>query len=267
MIKNLVNKKLSNDELNWFNKNISLIEKDESGNKFILAYSLTFRFISDEIVKWNDEELLFLEKQYPSFSKNSFNKQSLCRALLMVTLSKENNLSILKKLFETCSTKEQEDFFKSLYFLENAATLTILAEEGIRTNVENVFDAIALNNPYGAHFLSEGAWNQLVLKAIFMGRPLYKIYNLIERNTLKLALILNDYIHERWSAGRTVSPEIWQLMLGYDHPELQITLKKAEASTNELERKAVQLVSQEISPNTTVNPSAWTEIGIQFNQK
>ena len=126
-----------------------------------------------------------------------------------------------------------------------------------------VFDAIALNNPYAAHFLSEEAWNQLVLKAIFMGRPLYKIYDLLERKNQKLALVLNDYIQERWSASRAVSPEVWQLMSGYNHPELQKTLKKAVASTNVLERRAAETVLQ--GTNTLENKIVWVEIGKQFN--
>jgi len=189
----------------------------------------------------------------------------LCRIILLFELPEENNTEILKKLVETCSVKEQEDFYKNLFFLETAKAQTSLFEEGIRTNAETVFDSIALNNPYPANYLSENAWSQLVLKAIFMGRPLYKIYNLNDRSSQNLALILNDYIHERWSAGRTVSPEIWQLMIGYDHPELKATLQKAKGSTDKLENKAAEIVLQH-TENKTINNHDWIEIGKQFNQ-
>ncbi|WP_198283117.1 EboA domain-containing protein [Aquimarina agarilytica] len=264
--KEIVHSKLFQEELNWLNANSSLIKKDEQGNQFILNYSLIFRFISKDKIEWSTKELLFLKKQYPSFSEEDWNKQSLCRSLLMIELPVENSKVILKKLVETCSINEQEDFYKSLYFLKIAPELTSLVEEGIRTNVENVFDAIALNNPYAANYLSEEAWNQLVLKAIFMGRPLYKIYNLVVRNNEKLAVMLNNYIQERWSAGRKVSPEIWQLMLGYKHPDILITLKKAIASTNELEHKAVQIILQETTLNRSSNLAIWTEIGKKVNQ-
>ncbi len=265
MLQELVLKKLTVEEVNWFTNKRQLIETDELGNQFILIYSLVFRFISNDLTVWDAEELLYLEKQYPSFSESKWNKQSLCRALLMVNLPKENSKAILKRLFETCSIKEQVDFYKNLFFLENAENFSSLAEEGVRTNVTDVFDAIALNNPYAAYFLSEEAWNQLVLKAIFMGRPLYKIYNLLERNNQKLALVLNDYIHERWSAGRTVSPEVWQLMSGYNNPELQETLKKAVASTNDLERKAAETVLEGVNPNAQEYKTIWVEIGKQYN--
>jgi hypothetical protein len=262
----LVFSKLSPEESLWLSENISLVHKDTFGSKFILAYSLVFRFISKTNPKWTVEDLLFLEKQYPSFSKNEFNRQSLCRAVLMIEVPGENREIILKRLLESCGLKEQEDFFKSLYFLEAPLELQSLAEEGIRTNVENVFDAIALNNPYPTKFLSEGAWNQMVLKAIFMGRPLYKIYDLLERNSLNLALIVNDYIKERWAANREVSPEIWQLLSDYKHPDLEMSLEKAKTSKSELERRAIELVLREPSKEKASKTKAWLELGIEFNQ-
>ena len=262
----LVFSKLSLEESLWLKENISLIGKDASGSKFIRTYSLVFRFISEEIPEWTDEEILFLKEQYPGFSKNKFTKQTLCRAVVMSEVPQENRKIILKRLLESCSLKEQEDFFKNLYFLEAPVELQNLAEEGVRTNVENVFDAIALNNPYPTKFLSEDAWNQMVLKAIFMGRPLYKIYDLVERHSLKLALIANDYIKERWAANREVSPEIWQLFSDYKNPDLEMSLKKAKTSKSELERRAVELVFRETSSDKASKTRAWLELGIEFNE-
>jgi len=261
----IIYSKLLDEELDWLTDNIQLSEKDELGNKFIMSYNLIFRFISNDKIEWNSEELVFLEKKYPSFSESKWSKQTICRALLMVRFTEGNGEKTLKKLMETCSVKELQDFYKNLFFLAAAPKLTSLVEEGIRTNTTDVFDAIALRNPYSANFLSEDAWNQLVLKAIFMERPLYKIYNLRGRNNEKLALMLNDYIKERWSAGRTVSPEVWQLMLGYNNPELQTTIKKASKSKNELEQRAAQLVWEERNPNAIEDKVAWIEIGKQFN--
>jgi hypothetical protein len=265
MFQELVTSKLVVEELNWLNANIELIKNDKSGNKFLFSYSLISRFISNNTVEFNKKELSFLEDIYPLFSKKTWNKHSLCRALLMTKLPVENNKEIINKLIETSSNKEQEDLYKSLFFLENAQTLVSLVEEGIRSNVISIYDAIAHYNPFAACYLSENSWNQLVLKGIFNDRPLFPIYNLYKRNNQKLALIANDYIHERWSAGRTVTPEIWQLMIGNVNKDLQTTLTKAVLSKDELERKAALTVLQETNSNSQINKTIWLEIGKQFN--
>ncbi len=170
--------------------------------------------------------------------KYTFDLQQFCRLLLMLKLPLERNADILNMTFEMADIKEQVILYRGLYFLDNAGDFVPRVTEGLRTNITAVFDAIALFNPYPARYLTEPAWNQMVLKAIFMGRPLADIYGLPERKNQKLALILHDYIRERWSAGRTITAEIWQLMPGFVNDAIRANLQKAAASADDAERIA-----------------------------
>jgi hypothetical protein len=69
---------------------------------------------------------------------------------------------------------------------------------------------VAHASPYPGEHFDEPAWNQMVLKALFIGSRLAPIQGLDRRANPTLARMLCDYAHERWSAGRRVSPELWR---------------------------------------------------------
>jgi hypothetical protein len=82
--------------------------------------------------------------------------------------------------------------------------------EGLRSNLKPVFEVIAHYNPFPRDHFDENRWNHMVLKALFIGSRLAAIIGLDERANAELARILREYAHERWSAGRGVSPELWR---------------------------------------------------------
>jgi hypothetical protein len=100
--------------------------------------------------------------------------------------------------------------YRTLPLLSHAEAHVARCTEGIRTNIPPVFCAVAHRNPYPQERLDENAWNQMVLKALFIGVPLAPIRGLDTCANPALARMLRDYAHERWSAGRPVSPELWR---------------------------------------------------------
>jgi hypothetical protein len=73
-----------------------------------------------------------------------------------------------------------------------------------------IFEAVAHDSPYLAEQFSESRWNQMVVKALFIGSTLDPIEGLERRWNPDLTRMLCDYAHERWAAGRTVSYELWR---------------------------------------------------------
>ena len=254
---NLVEAKLSAIELDWLAQKTAILSDPQTIEKFPIFFSLVSRFISKDIPKWDMKEQIQMEHLYPGFSTSFWTKQEMARVILMITLDVSKNKQILESFFEAAEMQELIAFFKGLYLLENAEEFTNIVEEGIRTNMVNVFDSFASGNPFAKRYLKEWAWNQLVLKALFLQRPLYTIQDIDAGKNKKLADMLQDYVKERWSAKRDVSPEIWRMIQGYLREDIKILLKEREFEG--IEKKVITHVLSQ-SENAK-NEDFWDTIG------
>lgn len=81
--------------------------------------------------------------------------------------------------------------------------------------MRTVFEAVACDTPYPFLHFDDDAWRQLLLKAVFIEAPLWRVHGLDARLSAELARMALDFADERRSAGRPVPPELW-LCLG-DH--------------------------------------------------
>jgi hypothetical protein len=79
--------------------------------------------------------------------------------------------------------------------------------------MQSVFESIACDNPYPVRCFDDGTWRQLVIKAVFIEAPLWRVYGLDSRLSPELARMALDLAEERRSAGRPVQPALW-LCLG-----------------------------------------------------
>lgn len=268
----------SEKELIWLNKKLESFTSDFKDRNFFLAFSACSRFISQDEIDFSTSELAQLDTIYPNFAAVRWTKEEIARILFMCALPVSSNQKILDKLFSTADYRELMALYKGLYFLDNAADFVPRAREGLRTNMTGVFDAIALHNPYPFRNLPEDAWNHMVLKAVFMDRPIYKVYKIEARKNAKLALIFLDYAHERWSAHRKVTPELWRFVSGFVDDTFFEDLKKVVKGTDQLEALAATkalhesdypkghawLQKEEIATN---NLPSWDEIGQRLEKK
>jgi hypothetical protein len=104
-----------------------------------------------------------------------------------------------------------------------------------------VFEAVAHRSPYPRERFAENRWNHMVLKALFVGSTLHPIEGLDERANPTLARMLCDYAHERWAAGRPVSPELWRCVGPHADAEALGDLQRVLATGGASERKAAAL--------------------------
>ena len=147
-------------------------------------------------------------------------------------------------MFNSGEVTELVALYSALPLLPYPEKLTNRASEGIRTNMSVVFDAVVLNNPYAADYLDEGPWNQMVLKALFMERPLYQIQGLEKRSNARLTKMISNYAHERWAAGRSTSPEMWRPVGNQDTIGIYQDLEKLVSLEDTDQHQAAVLTAQ-----------------------
>lgn len=259
----------------WLDQKLQMIKSDQ---EFFISFALVNKKIPRDLVQPTLEQVKNFHRINSEFTIENWTLDQLCRLSLLINYPLLN-LQNLTKLISVADTQEQITIYKSIFYLKNASQYTPLVVDGIRTNIIDIFDAITLKNLYPAKYFSQDQWNQMVLKAIFMERPVYQIEGIDQRKNEKLALILFDYARERWAASRRVTPELWRMMRGYltidqflemkkqmgesikPHQEAMLKLIKESNLNNSqqwLNMQSVQLENKNIS---------WEKIGTDFLNK
>ena len=162
-------------------------------------------------------------------------------ALLEFAPSAAGFADVFKQLCRTAEVGELVALYRGLPLYPEPEALEWQAGEGLRTSMRAVFEAIAHRNPYPKENFSEDRWNHMVLKALFIGSALAPIQGLDERRNPTLARILSDYAHERWAAGRPVTPELWRCLGPFAEGVLLEDLARLSESRDPGERRAAAL--------------------------
>lgn len=146
----------------------------------------------------------------------------------------------LRGLLATADLAEAITFLRGLPLYPDPGLHRMRAREGVRSAVTPFFEAVAHANPYPAEQFDELAWNQMVLKALFIGSRLAPIQGLDRRANPTLARMLCDYAHERWAAGRPVSAELWRCVGPFADDAVRQDLARALRQGNAAEQVVVR---------------------------
>jgi hypothetical protein len=224
----------------WLRQKAEQIESSSTNSTFFLAFSQTSRFFKKDNLGLTANEKNQAIQLIPGFEPSHWDFLQTARTYLLLHFpqEKERWFAAINQLFETGDMYEQQALYAALPLMPFQEELLPRAIDGCRTNMTLIFDAIALNNPFPGKYFPEANWNQMVLKSIFMQRPLYLIQMLDERRNPALADIASDFAHERWAAGREVMPELWMLVVPFINEKFIIDLKRVLASNNQLEVEA-----------------------------
>lgn len=221
----------------WFADQLKAVCQPPSTRNLYLTYSLIGRKFEGKPVIPADAPGHGL--QLPGGGAVSV--RDLGRVYLLCEVLRENPeyfIPAITRLIQVADTGELVTFLRFLSFLPRAGEFRQAAVEALRTNIAPVFEAIAMDNPYPKTYFNEQQWNQMYLKAAFMGLDLLRIHGIDERANGPLARIISDYAHERWAASRKVDPLIWQPVAKFISGPLLGDVQRLLASSEPAEQKA-----------------------------
>lgn len=214
LLQNILNASASAEAMTWLGDTILDQETSFKKHPFYYSFSGVSRhFDKRGLVEVTDEQLRAVAKEVPGFSLKGWDQFRLARVILLLVLGKQSQKSFLETigaLLNTADLREQAAIFSAFPLLPFQHELVEAAVDGLRSNIIDIFDSIALQNPFPAARFSDAAWNQMVLKAIFINRPIYKIEGIDARSNAELSAAVSYLAHERWAAGRKISPESWR---------------------------------------------------------
>jgi len=242
----------------WLDVVLAKQEEGFAARPFYYAFSGATRRFPKTLV--DDSEVLWPASlrldMIPDFTPHGWTLDQLARTVLLLSLARQERdvfLSTYAALHDTADMRESVALLAALPLLPCPEALVAHAREGLRSNIVSVFDAVALHNSFPMCWFDDEGWNQMILKCLFIRRPLYRVVGLDSRASPSLVRSLSDLAHERWAANRPVSPELWRPCQRFPSPALAEDLERVLTIGGPWQREAAALV---ISANAPDGPLA-----------
>jgi hypothetical protein len=174
--------------------------------------SLASRRLARGALSPTPSELAQASELVEGWNPERWSQLETARVMLVLSrtdLAQKSAVDDLEEAFRYADIGEMCALHRSLQFLPDAKRFVWRAGEGCRSSMRAVFEAAACDTPFPVKNFDELAWRQLVIKALFVEAPLWRVYGLDTRLDAELARMALDLADERRSAGRNVQHELW----------------------------------------------------------
>jgi hypothetical protein len=236
-------RQLPEPALAWLDEQLAKLGTAAGDRDLYIALGLVPRKLGKADLELSAAELEAARKARTDWDPRGWSVDQAARILILLHAggAGETFANRFVQLCRTADVAEAIAFYRGLPLYPDPPLLEAQAAEGTRTNMRAVFEAVAHRSPYPKEQFAENRWNHMVLKALFVGSALHPIQGLDERANPALARMLCDYAHERWAAGRPLSPELWRCVGRFADAEALADLQRVLATGSALERKAAAL--------------------------
>jgi hypothetical protein len=239
-----VSKRAGDRGLAWFRGAIRDVADAANERPLIVAIGLAPRRLGKADLSLSKADLARANALRPGLDLSDWSIDQLVRVALMAASHTGDGASFAARFDSFCATAEINELValcRGLAVYPNATLIEPRAREAVRSGMKPVFEAVAHRNPYPRERFTEDAWNQMVVKAFFMGSALWPIQGLDERANPRLARMLVGLAQERWAAGRVVNAEVWRCVVPHADDEGMTAMVHGWNAGDDKERLAIAL--------------------------
>ena len=243
-------KQVPPEKLDWLSGKLEQLAKEHSERLLFTTFSAVPRYIGKADLQLDEDDVSAAESARSGWMPQQWSLDQVGRSLLLLSLSSEDSdlyHARIEKLFGAADVSEQIALYQCLPLFPHPERFVSRAAEGLRTSIDAVFNVIVLDNPFPGDYFSQETWNQMVLKAVFVGSQLHRIQQLDERANAELARMLLDYAHERWAAKREVTPELWRPVGPFLNEQGLSDLEQVFEKSDKVQRLAAALACTQSS--------------------
>jgi hypothetical protein len=237
-------RRLTASSKTWFEDQLSKLNTNLEKKAFDIAFAMVPRKLGKDDLALNSNDLFAANASRAGWDPSNWSLDVAARVYLLIDVSNDTIVPFpvrFKELHRTADLGELLALYGGLPLYARPEELIALTADGLRTNIKAEFQAIAHQNPFPAEQFDENPWNNMILKALFIGVMLEPIQGIDKRANPELARVLIDYAHERWAAGRFVSPELWRCIGPFVDDIFLDDFQRVIDQGNETEKKAVAL--------------------------
>lgn len=229
--------------MSWLDGQLGRLEADGSDRDLHIALGMAPRRLGRGNLQLGAEDLEAAQAARPGWDLRGWSVDEAARILLLCRAGGGDEIFAARfsDLCRSADVAEAIALYRGLPLYPGPERLEPQAAEGVRTNMRAIFEAVAHRNPFPSEQFDENRWNQMVVKALFIGSTLHPIQGLQERANPSLARILCDYAHERWAAGRSITPELWRCVGPFADDAAVDDLRRVVETGSDVDSKAAGL--------------------------
>jgi hypothetical protein len=211
----LLGERLEPGALDWLARARGELEGGASPDRFAELLAVSSRFVKRAPLTPARAERARAAEALEGWDPERWDRLDAARALLVLALRDVDGVGgelTISEAFRHADVGELVALYRALPLLPRPERFRWRMGEGARSNMRAVYEAACCDNPFPALHFDDTAWRSCVLKSLFVGAPLWRVWGLDGRLDAELARMALDFADERRSAGRPVPPALWSCL-------------------------------------------------------